>query len=135
MPLGIAASCEACAAENRTATLLNGTGLERNLARLSALRTDGVVHLAGRIALVLASDAAVLAALWGAQVLRRIKFLFTIGEGECCTAIAARKLLISHNRRKKENKWQFLLLELMVTDRCGYQPLDLNEGCCYGKCT
>jgi hypothetical protein len=100
-----AASCEASLAENRTATFLNRTGLERNLTLCTTLGTHCIVHLAGSgCALVFASGAAVLAALWSAQVLARVEFLLTVGEREFGAAIAACKLLISHNREKKESK-------------------------------
>lgn len=80
---------EAGLAEDRTATLLYRTGLERNLAGGAALRACRVVHLAVLHTLALAGVATVLAALWGAQVLRRIELLFTIGERKLLTAIAA----------------------------------------------
>ena len=103
-PLG-AACHKASFAQDRFATLLNGARLERNLARCTTLGAYGVVHLAGSgCALVLAGCAAILAALWSAQVLAGIKFLFTVGERELLTAIAACKLLISHKIKKKESK-------------------------------
>jgi hypothetical protein len=86
---GTAFGIEAGLAEDRTATLLYRTGLERNLAGGAALRACRVVHLAVLHTLALAGVATVLAALWGAQVLRRIELLFTIGERKLLTAIAA----------------------------------------------
>jgi hypothetical protein len=100
--LGSAACCETIAAENR----LIARRLERDLTLGTALRADGVVHFARTVPLRLACCATVLAALWGAEVLRRVKFLFTLREGECCAAIAARKLLIGHDRKKKGNEWE-----------------------------
>ncbi len=80
---------EAGLAENRAATLLDGTGLERNLAGCAALRASRVVHLAVLQTLALAGVAAILAALGSAQVLARVELLFTIGERKLLTAIAA----------------------------------------------
>lgn len=97
-----AASCEASLAENRAATLLNGTGLERNLAGSAALCADCVMHLArSACTLVLAISTASLAALWSAQVLAGVEFLLTISEGEGSAAVAAGDLLISHTREKE----------------------------------
>lgn len=85
-----AASGKASLAEHRAATLLNGARLERNLASSTALSTHCIVHLAwSGCALSLALVAAVLAALWSAQALACIEFLFTRGEREGLTAIAA----------------------------------------------
>lgn len=85
-----AASAEACLAEHRAATLLNGARLERNLASSTALSTDGIVHLTwSGCALFLALVAAGLATLWSAQALTCIEFLFTRSEREGLTAIAA----------------------------------------------
>jgi hypothetical protein len=101
---------ETILAEDRLATLLDGAGLERNLAVVSALGADGVVHLTIALTLGLASRAAVLAALGGAQVLAGVKLLFTLGEREGLSAIAARELLISHtNERRKIMMGGFLL--------------------------
>jgi hypothetical protein len=113
-----AASHEASLAEHRSATLLNGTGLERNLALRSALGTNGLVHFAGGVgAIVLASVAAALAALGGGQVLTCVELLFTIREGEYGAAVAAGDLLISHKRKKEENNDRYLLLSFSETDR------------------
>ena len=87
--------------EHRLATLFDRPGLEGHLAGGATLGADGIMHLAVR-AIVLASGSAVLAALWGAQVLGCIKLLFTIGERKCLAAIAAYELLVSHKRKKKE---------------------------------
>lgn len=83
---------EALLAENRFIP----HGLEGYLALGAALRTDGIVEFARTTRLGPASLSAGLAALRSAQVLLRIEFLFTIGEGERCTAIAARKFLVCH---------------------------------------
>lgn len=84
---------EALFAEDR----LVSDGLEGDLALDAALRTNGIMEFARTAGLSPAGLPAGLAALGSAQVLLGIKFLFTIREGECCTAIAARKFLICHN--------------------------------------
>lgn len=62
------------------------------------------MHLArSACALVFAVCAAILTALWSAEVFARVELLFTIGEGECGAAVAAGDRLISHTRRKKES--------------------------------
>lgn len=97
-----AASHEASLAENRAATLLYRTGLERNFALRAALGTNGLVHFARSVcALILAIIAARLAALGGGQVLTVVELLFTIREGEYGAAIAAGDLLISHIRKER----------------------------------
>ncbi len=97
-----AACHETVLTKNWAATLLYRTGLERHFALLSALGTNGLVHLAWCAgAIVLASVAAVLAALGGGQVLTCVELLFTIREGEYGAAVAAGDLLISHKKRKK----------------------------------
>lgn len=70
---------------------------EGDLALDAALRADGIVQFTRTGRLRPASLPAGLAALGSAQVLLGIEFLFTIREGECCTAIAARKFLVCHN--------------------------------------
>jgi hypothetical protein len=99
----LAAAChEAVLTKNWAATLLYRTGLERHFALLSTLGTNGLVHFArSALTLVLASIAAVLAALGGGQVLTCVELLFTIREGEYGAAVAAGDLLISHNRKKE----------------------------------
>ena len=99
----LVATChEAVLAENRAATLLNGTGLERNLAGCSALGANGLVHFTRcRLAIVLASVAAALTALGSGQVLTCVELLFAFREGEYGTAVAAGDLLISHKEKKR----------------------------------
>lgn len=80
---------EACLTKDRLATLFDWARLERDLALVATLSAGCVEHLTLTHALVLALIAAILAALWSAQVLARVEFLLTIGEHERCTAIAA----------------------------------------------
>ena len=77
-------------------------GLERHLARLVALCTHRIEHLA-RTALVLAGVATCLATLGSREVAGVVKLLLTLGEGKVRTAIAARNGLVCHlaKRRKK----------------------------------
>ena len=88
--LSLRALCgETLLAENRLATLLYGARLERYLALVATLCAHGIEHLAVAKTLGLACVAAILATLWGADVLARVKFLFTLGERKVLTAIAA----------------------------------------------
>lgn len=104
--LRCAACHEAILAEYRPAAFLDWARLERNLAGVAALGADGIVHFTIAGPLILAGCPTRLAALWGAQVLGSIKFLFTCRELERRTAIAAHYLLIiSHKRERKRNKW------------------------------
>lgn len=101
---GLGATChEAVLAQDRLATFLNRTGLERNLALCTTLGTHCIVHLAIR-PVGLAVRTASLATLWSAQVLACVEFLLTIGERECCAAVATGDRLISHRDKKKESK-------------------------------
>lgn len=86
---------EALLAEDRSATLLNGTGLERNLAGGSALAADRLVHLACGETILLALSPALLAPLWSGEVAGSVELLFTGGEREGAAAVAARQLLIT----------------------------------------
>jgi hypothetical protein len=76
-------------AEDRTSTFLDWARLERNLTLCTALGARSVEHLPVLHALILALVAAVLAPLRCGELLGGIKFLFTIGERERLTAIAA----------------------------------------------
>jgi len=77
-------------------------GLERYLARLVALCTHRIEHLA-RTALVLAGVATVLATLGSREVAGGVKLLLTLGESKVRAAVAARNGLVCHlaKRRKK----------------------------------
>lgn len=86
--IATSAGHETVLAENRAAAFLYGAGLERNLARCAALGTDCVMQFT-RSTIGLAGVAAVLAALWSAQVLAGVKLLLTVGEREYGAAIAA----------------------------------------------
>lgn len=90
---------ETVAAQDRLAALGLGARLERHLALRAARRADGVEHFALAHAIVLALGAAILTALRSLKALGRIELLFTLGEREGLTAIAAGKLLISHTER------------------------------------
>jgi|CXWL01.1.fsa_nt_gi hypothetical protein len=103
----VALSHETGLAEDRLSAFLDWTGLEGHLASRAALGADCIVHFA-RATIRLASGTASLAALWSAQVLAGIKFLFTISERKLLTAIAACELLISHKREKEESNDRFL---------------------------
>lgn len=100
----LAFGCETGSTEHGLPTFLDAARLEGNLARCSALGADGIVHLTIAEFLRFARRTAVLATLGSAQVLALIEFLFTAGEHEGPAAVAAGKLLISHNLRKKGNK-------------------------------
>ena len=96
---------EAREAQDRLAAFAR---LERHLARLTALCTGCVEHLA-RSALVLAGIATGLAALGSREVAGGVKLLLTLGEGKVCTAIAARYRLVSHTTERKKEIILFLL--------------------------
>ncbi len=95
-----------CLAENWASAFFHWTWLKGNLALCATLGTRGVVHLtiAATHTVVLSLVTASFAALWSAKTAGSIKFLFAFREGERCTAIAARNLLVRHGteRGKKE---------------------------------
>ena len=93
---------EAVETQNRSATLGLGAWLERNLTSCSALGTCGREHLAGRVALLLALVAAILAALRSGEAALGVESLFTLGEREWLAAIAAGDRLISHKKKEKK---------------------------------
>ncbi len=114
-------------AEDRLATLLDGAGLERDLALVATLGAGGVVHLTIAEALGLARGAAVLAALGSAEVLGGVELLFAVRERECLSAIAARKLLISHKNERRKIIADCLLSCFSVTDVESDRSTSLKE--------
>lgn len=76
-------------AKDWASTLFHWTWLEGNLTLCTTLGARSVEHLPVLHALVLALVAAVLTPLRCRELLGGIKFLFTIGERERLTAIAA----------------------------------------------
>lgn len=76
----IALSHETGLAQNWLSAFFHWTWLERDLASGATLGTHCVVHFAHATAIRLASGTASLAALWGAQALAGIEFLFTVCE-------------------------------------------------------
>lgn len=75
----VALSHEAGLAEDWLSAFLDWAWLERHLARCTTLGTNGIVHFTSAM-ICLASGTASLAALWSAQVLAGVEFLFTISE-------------------------------------------------------
>jgi hypothetical protein len=91
--------------EHRSATFLNRTGLERNLALRAALDTNGMVHLALRVgAFLCVNGSARVASSRCAQVLGRIEFLFASREVKWFAATVADKTEIEHACRSEKNE-------------------------------
>ena len=95
---------EAVETKDRPATLGLGARFERYLAGRATLGAGRGIHLAVRKPLVLALYPAVLAALRSCEYTLGVEGLFTLGERESRTAVAAGDLLISHIKEKKEVK-------------------------------
>jgi len=81
---------EAVEAQNRSATLRFGAWLEGYLAIRTTFGTGCWEHLARLHALILSLVATVLATLRSGKAALCIESLFSLGEVEWCTAVAAR---------------------------------------------
>ena len=109
---------EALFAEDRLAAFLHGTWFEGDLALRATFGADCIVHFTSGEPLIFAVGSAIFATLWSAQILGGVELLFAFRECECCTAVAAGDLLISHNGKKEGYKDAcFLLSGLSGTDR------------------